>query len=442
MRSHAFRPARLLRPTRTGPAVLFSVIALVMAVGGAQPAFATTTYRYRGWGSDDKSQLGISAAGQFNTQALAPSPDSTGWLHLAAGGYHTIALKDDGLNAGTGTVWAFGDNTYGQLGQGNVCNQANGQNCGGDTPVQVLTSAGHALTGVTEIAAGFYHNLARTSSGAVYAWGYNAYGQLGDNTTTDKSYATQVKNSAGTGTLVAAHVAGGFYHSLAIVGTGTSATAYGWGQNLYGQVGDGTITNRSLPVSSSPALTNVTKLAGGNSHTVALLGDGTSAAWGESNSGPNHGQLCDKDLTFSIGARSPKLITAETGLTDIGVGGGGFHTLLLKSNGQVRTCGANNNGQLGNNSLNDSSSPVSVKDSSSMGTLSNITAVAGCGFHSLALDTLGKVWAWGDGADGQLGNNTQTAPQKIPVGVMSNGSTLTGAAEITCGYTHSMALVP
>ena len=153
-------------------------------------------------------------------------------------------------------MWAWGYNGYGQLGDDTTTNRA--------SPVQV-----GGLGGVTAVAGGTYHSLALKSDGTVWAWGHNGCGQLGDGTTTDRWTAVQAGGLAGmTG------VAGGGSHSLA---RKNNRVAWAWGHNGCGQLGDGTTTNRSTPVQVS-GLGGVTAVAGGNGHSLARKSDGTVRA--------------------------------------------------------------------------------------------------------------------------------------------------------------------
>jgi alpha-tubulin suppressor-like RCC1 family protein len=146
----------------------------------------------------------------------------TGITPMVKGGnYHSVALKTDG------TVWAWGYNYYGQLGDGTYTDRS--------TPAQVSN-----LTDVKAISTLSSHALALKSDGTVWAWGYNYFGQLGDNTTTNRNTPVQVQNL----TNVVAVAAGGS-HSLALKSDGT---VWAWGNNYSGQLGDNSTTNRSLPV--------------------------------------------------------------------------------------------------------------------------------------------------------------------------------------------------
>ena len=177
---------------------------------------------------------------------------------IAGGRVHAIALKSDG------TVWAWGYNAYGQLGDGTTAWSR-------PTPVQVS-----GLSGVTAIAAGGYHTIALKSDGTVWTWGANGNGQLGDGTTTERKTPVQV---SGLSSVTA--IAAGSSHTIALKSDGTVWT---WGANGSGQLGDGTNTERTTPVQVS-GLSGVTAISGGESHTITLKSDGTVWTWGANASG-------------------------------------------------------------------------------------------------------------------------------------------------------------
>ena len=154
---------------------------------------------------------------------------------ISAGGYHSLAWRGDG------TAWSWGNNFYGQLGDGTQTNRL--------TPVQVS-----GLAGVTAISGGYHHSLSLKGDGTAWSWGRNNYGQLGDGTQTNRLTPVQVFGLVG---VVA--VSAGTWHSLALKGDGT---VWAWGLNFYGQLGDGTTTNRFTPVQvfvlTIPTTANVT----------------------------------------------------------------------------------------------------------------------------------------------------------------------------------------
>jgi len=148
----------------------------------------------------------------------------SGVTAISAGENHTVALKTDG------TVWAWGSNTSGQLGDGT----------GGEYETSIISVQASSLTGVTAISAGEEHTVALKSDGTVWTWGYNKYGQLGDGTKKTRKTPVRV-----TGLSDVTAISAGLYHTLALK---TDETVWAWGANAGGQLGDGTTTNRKIPV--------------------------------------------------------------------------------------------------------------------------------------------------------------------------------------------------
>src|SRR5450759_972395 len=216
------------------------------------------------------------------------------------------------------------------------------------------------------------------SPGSAWAWGYNGYGQLGNGTTTNSSTPVAVTN----GTSVTA-IAGGGNHSLALTSTGQ---VLAWGYNGHGQLGNGTTTNSSTPVAVSlpPFGITVTAIAGGGLHSLARTSTGQVLAWGY-----NHeGELGNGTTTDSS---TPVAVSLPSGTTVTAIAGGLSHSLALTSTGQVLAWGYNGHGELGNGTTTNSSTSVAV----SLPSGTRVTAIAGGGQHSLALTSTGQVLAWG-----------------------------------------------
>jgi hypothetical protein len=297
-----------------------------------------------------------------------------------------------------GLAWAWGWNRYGQLGD-NTATDRHG-------PVHVS-----GLAGTTAIASGTVHSLAVKSDGTVSAWGWNRYGQLGDNTTTDRRAPVQVFGLSG-----AVSVAGGGNHSLALKSDGT---VWAWGWNGYGQLGDNTTTDRYKPVQVL-GLTGVVAVAGGGYHSLAVKSDGTVWAWGT-----NYiGQLGDNTM---IDRHAPVQVPGLTG--GVAVAAGSAHSLVVKSDGTAWAWGNNDYSQLGDRSTIARYAPVPVSG------LEGAIGVAGGGYHSLALKSDGTVWAWGNNDGGQLGDRT-TFRRFAPVQVFG----LAGAVAVAAGEIHSLAV--
>ncbi|HQB30185.1 MAG TPA: hypothetical protein PLO86_05410, partial [Syntrophales bacterium] len=190
---------------------------------------------------------------------------------VAGGMAYTIALKNNG------TVWAWGHNNDGQLGDDTATDRW--------TPVQVKGPGGIGfLDDVTAIAAGHDHTAALKDDGTVWTWGKNHLGQLGDNTTEDRQSPVQVKGPGGTGFPDdVTDVAAGLDHTVALKDDGT---VWAWGGNGSGQLGDNTTTARNTPVQvvgpgGVGLLTGVRAVATRYRHTVVLKNDGTVWAWGD-----------------------------------------------------------------------------------------------------------------------------------------------------------------
>lgn len=325
---------------------------------------------------------------------------------IAAGGAHTLAIRSNG------GALAWGDNFYGQLGDGTSNDRT------------IPVSVGN-LTGVTAVAGGGSHSLALKSDGTVRGWGWNGYGQLGDNTTVSQVNAPPVQATGLTG--VAAIAGADANHSIALKSDGT---VWGWGDNLYGQLGDGTTTQRSAPVQVSP-LSGATAVAAGTTHTLALKSDGTVWGWGRNANGQlgNGATANNQNTPVQMGTFSD--ITA--------IAGGYEHSIALKADGTVWAMGYNDFGQLGNATVVGSSSPVQVcasgETSPCANFLAGIVAVAADRAHSMALKNDGTVWAWGQNGNGEVGDGS-TANRTTPVQVGG----LTGVVAIAGGDYHSVAL--
>ena len=245
-------------------------------------------------------------------------------------------------------------------------------------------------------------------------WGDNAKGQLGDGTTTDrKSPVTLAKLSP-------VAVAAGDQHSLAVNNDGA---VWAWGINDSGQLGDGTTTTRKSPVKIS-GLSGVIAVSAGLNHSLALKNNGTVWAWG----GNGNGQLGDGTTTTR---KTPVQVYGLFGV--IAVSAGSYHNLAIKNDGTVWAWGNNGSGRLGDGTAITRKTPVQVDVLSG---LAYVTAVAAGGEFSLALDSNGSVWAWGDNCKGQLGDGTTTT-RKTPV----QASGLVGyyAVGIAAGTGHGLA---
>jgi alpha-tubulin suppressor-like RCC1 family protein len=378
-----------------------------IAGGGGHSLALTSSGQVLAWGFNYYGQLGNGTTTNSSTPVAVSLPAGTTVTAIAGGGDHSLALTS------TGQVLAWGYNGGGELGNGTITNSS--------TPVAVSLPSG---TTVTAIAGGSNHSLALTSTGQILAWGYNLYGQLGNGTTTSSSIPVAV--SLASGTTVTA-IAGGEYHNLALTSTGQ---VLAWGDNFSGELGNGTTTNSSIPVAVSlPSGTTVTAIAGGFSHSLALTSTGQVLAWGFN----GYGELGNGTITNSS---TPVAVSLPSATTITAIAGGLAHSLALTSANKVLAWGRNLEGQLGNGTTTNSSTPVVVS------AIRAAVAISGGGYYSLAIQlpsvgSPGSAWAWGSNSYGQLGNGT-TTDSSTPVAVSLPGGTTVTA--IAGGIYHSLAL--
>jgi alpha-tubulin suppressor-like RCC1 family protein len=296
-------------------------------------------------------------------------------------------------------------NYYGQLGDGTTTSKF--------TPVQIT-----ALSGITELSLGGEHTLALKSDGTVWAWGYNNYGQLGRDVSSDPPINNSDEYSAVPvqvpGLANVKHVAAGYMNSIALKADGT---VWAWGDNQNGQL----CTSAPQTV-HNPAPAKVNGISGAVAiatsqyqgwHTIALKSDGTVWGWG-----PNYSQQLGGDDFFYT---SPQPIPGLTSITAIAAGGS-FNVALMEG-GKVVSLGGNYWGQLGQGLTPQASgdpdrqqmeigypAPAFVKS------ISDIASISASFEHSAAIRNDGTVYTWGGGSDGELGDGS-TGIASVPVAV-------------------------
>lgn len=320
---------------------------------------------------------------------------SAGAVQTSAGGLHILVLQS------SGTVWAQGNNWFGQLGNGTTTASA--------TLVQVP-----GLTGVVQVAAGALHSLALRSDGTVWEWG--TWGP-GENLT-----PAEVPGLTGV-----TKIAAGDGFSLALRSDGT---VWAWGNNNAGQLGNGTTTGSSVPVPVS-GLSQVTSIAAGIDSALALRTWGITAlktvwAWGGNGSGQlGDGTLANHPTPEEVtGIRAPSIVTMAVGEK---------FAVALGSDGSVWGWGADDHGQLGNAPA---ASPV-TRPVETTGLESGITQLSAGLTHVLALESNGTVLAWGDNTQGELGTGN---PAAVTGKVLVPG--LGGVTQVSAGGGFSLAIHP
>jgi len=319
----------------------------------------------------------------------------TNWKQIACGQKHTAAIKTDG------TLWLWGVNYNGQLGDNTRTNKS--------SPVQTVSIG----TNWRQVSAG-YHTAAIKNDGTLWVWGYNVYGQLGTNDTTDRSSPAQT-------------VAGGNNWKQVSVGDQTSAaiktdgTLWTWGYNDLGQLGNnasGSGQHKSSPVQTVSTGTNWKQVAVGNRTVAAIKTDGTLWTWGRN----YEGNLGDNSIVHKS---SPvQTVSAGTNWKFVSVG---LHVAAIKTDGTLWMWGNNTRGPLGDNSTVPKSSPVQTVSAGN-----NWKQVSAGGYyHTAAVKTDGTLWTWGRNDWGQLGNNGNGyADASSPIQTLSAG---TNWKQVSCG---------
>jgi len=292
---------------------------------------------------------------------------------LSGGFTHTLAVHA----ANGGRVLAWGDNTYGQLGDGS--------NTSSPLVVDVF-----GLTNVISVSAGDGYSLALDSNGYVWAWGKNDVGQIGDTTTTARNTPVRVSRLS-----KMIQIAAGKDFGLAVKNDGT---VWGWGSNAHGQLGvavaDDALYFTSPIQVSSGSLTDIQKITVGNDYSLALKSDGTVWAWGAN----NQGQLGVGNTIDSI-TPLPVALPGGTVITELAARN---HSLALQNNGSIWAWGKNDMGQLGDDTTTQRNEPVKVVD------IGDARGIAVTDTWSLALRNDDSVWGWGDNDSGQLLDKTKT----------------------------------
>jgi len=251
----------------------------------------------------------------------------TDWCQVSAGRIHNLGVRSNG------TVWAWGSNNYGQLGDNSAINRS--------SPVSVAGG----FTDWCQVATYGSHSLGVRSNGTAWSWGCNGQGQLGTNSTISRSSPVSVVG----GFTDWCQVAAGYRHSL---GVRTNGTVWSWGYNGQGRLGDNSAIDRSSPVSVVGGFTDWCQLSAGYRQSLGVRTNGTAWAWGFN----TQGQLGDDS---NISRSSP--VSVVGGFTDwCQVSGGGAHSISVRTNGTAWAWGCNGQGRLGDNNNINRSSPVSV----------------------------------------------------------------------------------
>jgi len=347
-------------------------------------------------------------------------PGDCGAVAIATGREHSCVVLADG------TARCWGDNSHGQVGDGQVehspfCQLYHRPDCS-QRPVRVS-----GLTGVVSVSAGFVHSCATLADGSAWCWGGSGAGVLGDGVAHDADCHARLENVPCStvpvqvsGLTDATAVAAGGYHTCALRSDGT---AWCWGWNDNGQLGDSTTAPSPFPVQVL-GVSDALALAAGGRHTCAVQVDGAVWCWGSNYGGQlGNGTTVDSALPVQVAGLSDAIAVSTGGLGLDSI----YITCALRTDGTVWCWGTNPWG-LGNGGTS-SSVPVQVTG------VSDAVGISAGGTQACAVTSGGNVWCWGNGYEGQLGGGVY-AESSVPVQVLSPP----GAVAVAAGGTHSCAM--
>ena len=350
-----------------------AIVVAALGIGVASPVAASTPSPYS-WGDNNMGQLGDGTRTDRNTPTPVSMPAGVTFTSISAGAEHACALDS------TGKAYCWGENEFGQLG--------NGQS--GPTLFETVPTAVVGGRTFTSITASGYSTCALDTLGAAYCWGSNLDGELGDGTRTDRDIPTAVTMPSG---ITFTSISGGFFFVCALDALGA---AYCWGSNFYGQLGDGSTTDRNVPTAvTMPTGITFTNISGGARHACALTASGAGYCWG----GNSFGQL---GVGSTTNRNVPTAFTMPTGITFTKISLGGLHSCALTAGGSAYCWGDNFYGQLGDGTGVNRTTPTAVSQPSGV-TFSGVAL----GFDSsCGLTATGVAYCVGRNAEGQLGNGT------------------------------------
>lgn len=375
--------------------------ASVSTGGGLQTIAVKTDGTLWAWGQNSQGQLGL---GDTVTRSSPVQVGSlTDWTSVSIGGYGfgmSFGIKTDG------SLWAWGLN-------GTACNLGLGDTVDRSSPTQVGTDTDWASIGEV-----WNNPVARKTDGTLWTWGensgYELFYTLGQGSATPDPASTPIQVGAGSNWISAAN---GLYFSIGVKADGT---VWGWGWNNYNRIGMS--ENKFIPnLMQMGTDTDWDQYACGYEFTLARKTNGTLWACGY-NSG---GQLGQGD---TINHSSFVQIGTDTDWAKVGVIVGS-HGSAIKTDGTLWSCGYNNQGQLGQGDTLNRSTPVQI------GTLTDWDKIACGNTHSIAVKTNGTLWAWGYNGVGSLGlGDTVDCSSPVQVG------TLTDWVKIYGGINNSYAI--
>jgi len=326
---------------------------------------------------------GVQSTDRGNKGVADPSQVHRIKRGLIAAGSHSAVICSEG------SVWTWGRNDFGQLGNGTTLPSI--------TPVRVLDNAVYISAN--------QHTMAILKDGSLWAWGMNRSGELGNGTTSDRLLPEKILDDV-------AHVSAGNMYTLAVQSDGTLLA---WGVNWAGQLGDGTTETRHAPVR---VMDDVVQVSAGGEQSAAIKSDGSLWTWGSNGSG----QLGDGTTTDS---HVPVRIMEDVIQVSVSGGVGGAHMLAIQTDGSLWGWGSNSSGQLSDGTTIDRIQPIKIME--------DVLYVSSATNQTFVIKSDGSLWAWGANWVGQLGDGT-TENQSEPVKIMED------VAQVSAGGVHTLAV--
>ena len=395
-----------------------------IAAGDDHTCAASENGEVRCWGFNETGQLGDGTTENAHAPVWVRGLPGKA-LAVAAGWGHTCALTEEG------GVYCWGDNTNGQLGNGSAKDFI-------PSPMAV----GGLSKGVMAITAKGGHTCALLDAGTVKCWGDNSYGQLGDGTAEDRKTPVTVAGLEGVRS-----VAAGWNYTCAII-AGEEMKCWGW--NYFGQLGDRSMTTQVKPVSVAELPGPASLMGLGWRHTCAVIDPGLVKCWGANEYGQGwDGWLVEPDLPTPTAVSDTRKTATPTkkpatptekpaAPRDLDfayqpMDSGGYHNCAVTKQGGVKCWGSNDGGQMGIGDAGAQSVPVDV-----IGLSGEAVGVAVGGSHSCAVMRSGDVMCWGANYSGEIGDGTHI-DRKHPALVLGLPG---GATAVAAGGGHTCAVVP
>jgi len=360
----------------------------------------------------------------FTFVPVSVGAKSDAYSTISAGLNHTMAIKSDG------SLWAWGWNNDGQLGDGTTNYRR--------TPIKIMDDVVQVSAG-GNLVYGYSHTMAIKKDGSLWAWGGNYDGILGDGTiTTYDDYRTVIENNNKSFPVKimddVIQVSAGDTHTMAIKSDGS---LWAWGLNISGQLGDGTLENKILPIK---IMEDVVQVSAGNGYTIAIKNDGSLWAWGWRSFGNIPTKIMDDVIQVSVGRAHSMAIQGDGSLWAWGwnlfgmlgdstaggdykyppikvmdgvaqVSAGYEHTMAIKNDGSLWAWGRNDSGQLGDGTKEHKIIPVKIMD--------EVIQVSAGDTRTFAIKNDGTLWGWGGNRNGGVGDGT-TEDRLIPVKIMDD----------------------